>query len=352
MNQCIINRSDITNALEAVKGAVATKTFSPILTHVLIDGQYVFAFDSEIGIRFKLPVDTALKFNIRFDTIYNLIKTLDGEQVSFELEGSSSVKLHCGKHKSTMQQIIDKFPQPDMEGAESTTPSQVSTGFKEALERALVGAADNETEKVLGSVLVRTNRVYGTNRSTVVRCTLDPNAPLPEMLLSRKSVGELIRLGQPASVRLQGAWSIWDYGNLEFMARLREGAQDFPPIDMLMDQRYKVPGEDELVKIPDGFKASLARLLLFCGKEDMRVITRASMMGTELYAKAETGEAVEYIDYPQDTVPRGKGFNPEVMLKALPYSSFLFFGRNGMEPIYLKGTDCNFEFLQSPSVQS
>lgn len=337
-----IPRADLVAALEAVKGCVATKTFQPILTHVLIDRNTVMAFDSEVGVKVKLPVDCGATFNVRFDTLYNLVKALDGDQVTFVIEGQK-VRLNCGQHRSTLVCIEDKFPTPN----ESTTgePSAVPTGFKEALERAVMSASKAETERVMSSVLVRQSNVMATDRKSAVRCTLDPMAPLPTMLLSRKAVTELIRLGQPGTVRVDGAWSIWDYGNLTFIAALREGEGEFPPLWDLMT-KLNLPPLEEMNAIPDGFAAILSRLGLFCGDKGM-VSTRPTAMALELTARSETGDIVEYIDGIEG-VPAGKGFDPKVLHDALSFATKMFWGRTNLDPIVLRGTDANFEFILSP----
>lgn len=337
-----IARADLLAALEAVKGAVATKTFQPILTHVLIDGAYVMGFDSEVGVKVKMPQDCGATFNVRFETLFNLMKSLSGDNVSFLLEGPK-VTIRCGGHTSTLVTIQEAFPQPPTTTAE---PSAVPIGFKEALERALIAASQNEQERVLSSVVVSGSRVMTTNRRAAVRCSLDPLAPLPTMVLGRKAVTELIRLGQPGTVQVEGAWSVWDYGNLVFVAALREGLETFPKLDDLMS-RLGLPSAEDMDPIPDGLLAILQRLALFTGK-DGQVNTRPTDMALELVARSETGDIVEYID--AKDVPRAKGFDPNMLATALPFSTKLFWGKTNSDPLFLRGVDADFEFILSPMV--
>lgn len=350
MNNCTIDRNDLLSALDAVKGAIAQKTFQPILTHVLIDNEYVYGFDSEIGIRYKLPKPVGITFNVRFDTIYNLVRALAGDIVSFELEGLQNVRVKCGTHASKLMQISDKFPMPPSQ-SDGLQFHPVSTGFRDALERCLVAASDNDTEKVLSSVLVKGEKVYGTDRARIVRCTLDKEAALPSMLLSRKCATELVRLGQPGKVAIEGGWCIWDYGNLFFIAALREGMNDFPDVDTLLENNLELPAIEAMQKLPDGFAACITRLSLFCSKEDRRVTTRESVLAFELVARAENGEAVEHLEKFENP-PRGKGFNPDKLQEALKYASHIHWGASHADPIYIRGTDCAFEFLLSPMMGS
>lgn len=343
MNTCTIPRDTLLEALDAVKGCVATKTFSPILTHVLFDDTYVFAFDSEVGVRFKLKAPIGVTFNVRFDTLFSLVTAFDGAEVTFEIE-KQHVVIKCGKHRSRLAQVLDQYPEPPP--LEELPAHDVPLGFKDALERCLVAASSVDTEKMLSSVLVKWTTMYATDRASVVRCQFAQETPLPTMLLSRKSVTEIIRLGQPGKVLTNGNWSLWDYGNLTFVAALREGAEGFPPIDQLV-QRLGLPEVDDMNKIPEGFSACLTRLSLFLSKKDFRVTTRDTAMAFELVAKAENGECVEYLEKIENP-PSGKGFDPERLAAALKYAEFIDWGKDHKTPIYLRGVDCNFEFLLSP----
>lgn len=324
-------------ALDAVKGGVAQKTFDPILTHVLIDGQTVMSFDSEIGIKVKLKADTGAKFNVSFNTLYNLTRALAEEDLDINFEGKK-VWFRCGKHKSWMSQIEQEFPKPEVRGSNGWRP--LPAGFKEALERCLLAASERESDKLLCNVLIKGAKLYSTDRRQVVRCTL-PGMDLDPMLLSRKTVSELIRLGQPNRCAVAGPWSIWDYGNLTFLGRLREGVTEFPPVDTMMDKLGSVADK----QIPEGMIGILTRLNYFRG-ESPEVSVVPSAMGIELKAINEVSECSEWLDLEQ-AIP-AKKFNPEHLLNAVPFASAIGWGKANSDPIYLKGEAAGFEYLSAP----
>lgn len=338
MGNICIKRSDLMAALDAVKGAIPKKSFSAILTHVLFEGDSVWGFDSEIGVRAKLDFikrDFAddVAWNVPFERFYNLMKSLNEAEVDIEV-GETRINVKCGRHRSTVQQIVEIFPQPTLE---SGAWINVPTGFKEALERALLAASDREQEQLLSTVMVKGKTVLSTDRKKGVRCLLESALQDQPILLSRKAVTEIIRLGNPIKMMTTGAWSVWDYGNLQFMARLREGANEFPNVGMLMDSLGLVA--DEL--IPDGLVGILTRLKLF--SEDKLFIVRDGMGKTELMAVGETTQCVEEIDSMKIAEP--KKFPCDPLMEALPFADHM----NWMEknkPLFLKGQ--NFEYILSP----
>ncbi len=339
----MIARGDILAALESVRGAVPAKPFMPILAHVLVDGKTVIAYDNEVAIKASLPTDCGICFNVPHDKFYQLMKNLDGEEVDIRLDGKK-VHISSGKHKSTMMQIVEEeFPRPvvEMSGMDW---SPVPAGFKEALERALMAASNEEANRVISGVLVSGSRVYGVDGQKCTRCTLpELNVTIP-MLLSRKAVEEIIRLGNPSRLVVAGPWAVFDYTNLTFLARLREGASDFPPCDKIFDNHSNY--SKEIIPIPERLPNVLLRLKLFGGFKPRATINPTALGPVELTAGDELGSAAEYID-PQAGLVK-KTFSPDLMLLGLQYADGMNWGNGENGAIYLKGEHAGFEFLLMP----
>lgn len=336
----MIPRADLLAALEAVKGAVAAKNFMPILTHILISGKTVLGYDSEIGIKFTMGCDTGVEFNVKFDTFYNLLKALDQDEMDIKVDGKK-VTLQCGRHRSTMVQIVEEeFPRPEVAPVDEWC--KVPAGFKEALERVVACASLAESNRVTSAILVRDSRCYGTDGTRAARCTLDELKVNMPMLLSRKAVEEIIRLGNPVRLVVAGPWAVFDYTNLAFLARLREGEQDYPPVDKVFDKL----GDLEVVPVPEGLFAILSRLKLF-GGERPEVRIENNLLGCELTAKEEKGDAAETIDS-QPTLNSKKAFSPDKVLDSLPYVDGMNWGANRTDPLYFKGDSAGFELLVMP----
>lgn len=342
MAEYVIKRSDLIHALDAVKGAIPKKSFSPILTHVHIDKGVVWGFDSEVGVRANLEYvksegDEA--FNVPFERFYNLMKSLNESEVELKVQ-DNKIRIKCGRHSSTMQQIVeDKFPKPPLEDGAWTV---VPTGFKEALEKALLATSDREQEKILSAVLIKGKMVIGTDRAKMVMCTVETELHPSPLLLSRRACEEIMRLGNPIKMMVHGAWSAWDYGNLLFVARLREGANEYPPAEKLLEQ-LKV-SEVKLELVPDGLVGILTRLKVLSGEEKAFMV-RDGMGKTELVAKGETTDCVEEIDVMW--VSEAKRFPIDALMSAIPYAEQMCWMDKRM-PLYIKGQ--NFEYILSPMV--
>ncbi len=343
-----VQRGELLAALENVRGAVPSKPFMPILEHVLVSGQSVIAFDNEVAIKSLLATDTGLNFNVPHDKFYNLVRNLEGTELDITVDGKK-VLITAGKHKSTMLQIVeDEFPKPivEIEGEWSVVPA----GFKEGLERALTCASTEEANRIISAILVKRAThtgdekaagVYGVDGKRCCRCTIKGlDIPTP-MLLSRKAVEEIIRLGNPSRLVVAGPWAVFDYTNLTFLARLREGAAEFPPVDKLFEKL----GDIEIHQVPERLNGMLARLRLFGGFKPVVVLNPTPLM-VEFTAHDEKGVATEYLD-PIEGLTK-KAFPADQMLDALGFAESINWGNGPHDPIYLKGEASGFEFLLMP----
>lgn len=336
----IVSRNELIAACEAVKGAVPAKSLTPILTHVLIENQAVTGFDSEIGIKVKLPKPLGITFNARFETLMGLLRTLSGDEIDLEVDGAK-VHLRCGRHKSTLLQIQEAYPKPQVSPGSWVT---VASGLKEAMERTLIAVSERPGGGPLTCVMIDGAHVTALDGKQAVRCSVE-GMDLKPMLLARKAVSEIVRLGQPMRLANEGPWALFDYGNLVLLARQMEGAADFPKLNDLiatlnLEQRKSNP-------IPDGFSAALSRLQLFCGDQSRAVTIKPAALGSEMTAVDATGDALEICEA-FSGLPRSKMFNPHLLATALPFAETIAWGESDKDPIYLRGQTSNFEFLLSP----
>ena len=334
----IIKRSELSGALDAIKGAVASKAFAPILTHVYVTGKTMLGYDSEIGIRVNMNTDLGCTFNVHYNTFASLIHALDGEDVDLSMEGKR-LRISCGKHRSTMMQMEEAFPVPEVKPPEGTGWQNIPAGFKEGLERALIAVAPSERLKVLSCVLIKGGHIYGTTGQEVVRCTL-PELDVPAILLAQKAVEEVLRLGNPVRLMVADPWAVWDYTNLTLITRLREGAAEYPPVDKLFERETRDTGP-----MPDGITAALTRLSLFVA-EDQPVFLRTSAIGVELTGRGQTGDVIEYLD-PGAEMLEDKAFSAHKLLHAIPFAEGISWG-DKQAPVYLRGQSAGFEYLLAP----
>jgi len=336
-----VSRTELVQALEQVKGAVAAKGFVPILTHVLVSGDSVLGYDSEIGIRAKMTTTVEKSFNVKASTFLQLLQQLEEEEI--ELTVGERITIKCGRHTSHIAQLNEEFPKPKV----SVKPEdwrEVPAGFKEAVERCLIGVSDDENNRSLSSLFVSGDKVYGGNGKQVVRCTV-PGLNVAPFMLPKKAVGELIRLGNPKRVAVRDSLAVFDYVNLTFLARLRDGAE-YPQAQF--DKFFGMVAEGRVVTpIPDGMVSAFTRLSLLTGEPLKQVWMSCKALGLELTLKSSTAEGYELLA-PEGTSFPYKGINAELANQLIQYAESWAPGNGAQIPFYFCGETAGYEALLAP----
>lgn len=334
-----LSRSELIQALEQVKGAVAQKGFVPILTHVLIEGDSVLGYDSEIGVKAKLTTKVSTPFNLKFTTFLELLRQLEDEDVELEVL-PDKVKLSCGRHKSTLAMISEEYPKPVVK-VQAGDWKDVPAGFKEALERAMLGVSEDENNRVLSAIYVVKDRVYGGDGKQVVRCSV-PGLSVDGFLLPRKAANEVIRLGNPKRVAVRDSVAVFDYVNLTFLARLRDG-ETYPAdqFDKLFTSR------EANHPLPEGLSTALGRLGLLCGDELKAITMKCLPLGLELSVSGASASGTEMLA-PEGVQFGNKGINSALALPLLQYAENWDPGQHPQQLFYLTGETATFEALLAP----
>lgn len=327
-----LNRSELLAALEQVKGSVAQKSFVPILTHVLISGDTVFGYDSEVGVRAKLTTKVETPFNVRATTFHELVKNLSDEEIHLTVT-KERIKLVCGGHTSTLSQIVEDYPKPTVKVLADSWRS-VPAGFKEAIERARIAVSTNENNKILSGLCISGARVYGGDGQRAVRCTLE-GLDSPLMLLGSKAVTELIRLGNPKRLLVSDGVALFDYGNLTFLARLRD-ATGYPckQFDTLFDGKQPVA-------IPAGLTPALARLALLNDKDVKHCSLTFNELGLQVKTRGSLHDGFEMLPPVAGSWPVN-GVNAAYAIPFLEFASS-WQPSSGREPLYFCGETAGFE---------
>lgn len=334
-----LTRSEVVAALEQCKGAVADKAFVPILTHVLFRGGRVVAYDSEIGISVKINSPAELEFNVKHGPFLDLMRRLDEEEVHIDVT-DKAIKLTCGTHRSSLPQIKEEFPRLQVD-ANAGDWMDVPAGLKEATERVLLAVSEDENNRTLSAVYMSGQYVYGGDGKMMVRCEVGGMAS-PAFLLPRKAAAEVVKLGNPSRMLVKGAVAAFDYTNLTFICRLREGG-DYPSgmFDKLLGTRTTS------YSVPDALTGALSRLKLVADGESKITVSQEAL-GLELSAANGMGsDGVELLEPWEVEVPR-KGASATRMLSLLPYTESMDWGATGNDALYFTGEVAGFQALLAP----
>lgn len=336
-----LSRTELVQALQQVKGAVAQKGFVPILTHVLLQGNSVLGYDSEIGIKARLATPIEPGFNVKATTFLQLLEQLEEEDVELTVD-AKRITVKCGRHTSHIQQIQEEFPKPSV----TVRPEdwkEVPAGFKEAVERCLMAISGDENNRALSSLYVAGDKVYGGDGKQAVRCTV-PGLNVDPFMLPKKAVAELIRLGNPKRVAVRDSLAVFDYVNLTFLARLRDGAE-YP--QKQFDALFKMNADARKVTpLPEGMPAALVRLSLLTGEPLKAVWLTCQPLGLELALRSATAEGYELLA-PQETPFPMKGINADLAGPLMAYAeSWAPQGAN--QPFYFCGETAGYEAMLAP----
>lgn len=336
-----LSRTELVQGLQQVKGAVAQKGFVPILTHVLFSGNSVLGYDSEIGIKAKLSTPIEPGFNVKATTFLQLLEQLEEEDVELEVE-PKRITVKCGRHRSHIQQIMEEFPKPTVT-VQPQDWREVPAGFKEAVERCLLGVSGDENNRALSSLFVAGDKVYGGDGKQVVRCTV-PGLNVDPFLLPRKAVTELIRLGNPKRLAVRDSMAVFDYVNLTFLARLRDGAE-YP--QKQFDGLFQGTAAKRKVRaLPEGMPAALVRLSLLTPDQLKAVWLTCQPLGLELALRSQTAEGYELLA-PEEEPFGPKGINADLAGPLLQYAeSWAPQGPN--QPFYFCGETAGYEAMLAP----
>lgn len=336
-----ISRTELVQALQQVKGAVAQKGFVPILTHVHIAGGAVLGYDSEIGIKAKLTTSIEPGFNVKADRFLALLERLEEEDIELTVT-KERITIACGRHTSHLQQIQEEFPKPTVT-VKPEDWKEVPAGFKEAVERCLLGVSGDENNRALSSLYVAGDKVYGGDGKQIVRCTV-PGLDVAPFMLPKKAVSELIRLGNPKRVAVRDNLAVFDYVNLTFLARLRDGAE-YPQAQF--DSLFTKIGERTVTPLPDGLPTALVRLSLLTAEPLKAVWLACKPLGLELSLTSQSASGFELLAPEGATFPR-KGMNADLAGPLLAYAENWGPGDDATSPFYFTGETAGYEALLAP----
>ncbi len=112
-----VNKETLTKALQKIQGIVEKRNTMPILSNALIEAHngamHVTATDLEVGMKSSYPVNVIKegKITVAAKKIYEIIKELSDEEITFSTKDNDWIEIHCGKaHFNIVGLSPDEFP--------------------------------------------------------------------------------------------------------------------------------------------------------------------------------------------------------------------------------------------------
>src|SRR5713101_3672397 len=340
--ELVIERTVLQSSLSLVQGIVERRNTVPILGHVLLepDGTSLrlAATDLEVGIRTEIPcrIDKKGSVTLNARKLFEIVREVEGGEVSFKSLDNDWVELKCGRAKFKMMGLDPRsFPampsqaqaKPQGDAARRAVKGDLTIATRvlaTMIDKTIFAVSPDEARYNLGGVLVEAAstgvaRMVATDghRLSMIEREAEGFEMQGNALIPRKGLAELRKLldqegEEQVQLMLDGQLAWLKRGATEVSMRLVEG--EFP------DYRGVIPKQSK-------YKIAVKRDLLFAA------IKRAAIFSSERYhgvkfslsagtltvssTSPETGEASESLDVDFKNEEFAIGFNAAYVQQAL-----------------------------------
>ena len=327
-----VKRNELVRALYRVQGVVEKRPTMPIAAHVLLEaeakGLTVSATDADVSLAgtYEAEVVSPGKVTVHARQLYDIVKSLAGEQVSLQIRENNWLELQCGNSEFHLAGAsADEFPAlPEVERHEQCVMPAAT--LLQMIDRTLFCVSTDENRHNLAGVFCepqgeRTLRMVSTDGHRLALAEGDvTKGPLlaQGVLIPKKGLMECRRVLSEShaegEVRLgvvsHGA--IFTYNNVTLTTRLIDSS--FP------DYRQVIPetGTKEVQLARTAFADALKRVSLLSQSRSHGV--RMQFEAETLTLEAEDpdqGDARERLDVTYTGEPITIGFNARYVLDVL-----------------------------------
>lgn len=255
-------RENLVHALELVSGVAGKHTNLPILENILIQAEesrvLVASTNLELAVSstFRAKVESHGKFTVPAKTLGEYVRLLQGDQVSFVLEGNE-LAVSCGSSSTKMKgSPADDYPVlPEADSSDEGYRILVEP-FRDALSKTVVAVAKNDIrpelsgvafnffqERYAGLVLAATD----SYRLAEKKLSVAQGKAAKRVIVPGRTVQELIRLlgvarladQSESQVRLTVNESqlVVHYGGFELVSRMVDG--NYPDYTQIIPESFK-----------------------------------------------------------------------------------------------------------------
>ncbi|BEH08390.1 MULTISPECIES: DNA polymerase III subunit beta [Geobacter] len=309
-----IDRDTFSRALQKIQGIVEKRNTMPILSNVLIealeDRIELTATDLEVGMKSSYPTTVAGqgKITVSAKKLYEIVKELPDETISFLTKANDYVEIRCGKAKFTIVGLSsEEFPYFPKVNEESFI--RIESGLlADMIEKTSYAICFDETKYNLNGTFVKASEEDGRSILRMVatdghRLSITQRefngAVSPEMakgvIFPKKGIFELKKMCEEESTQLSLGFmdnsAVLVKGNTVVVMRLVDG--EFP------DYTRVVPvANDRIVTVArDPFFHSLRRMSILSSEKFKGIKMDIQESGMVISSSnPELGEASEELD--------------------------------------------------------
>ncbi|MCX7845303.1 MAG: DNA polymerase III subunit beta [Dictyoglomaceae bacterium] len=276
----ITQQEDLSNALQIVKTAIATKTTMPILTYVYLkaenDTLHLQSNNLEIGLSLSIPVivedpgEVCLPGNLFVD----IVNKLPSVSLEFSVNERNRAIIHAGYSDVEIQgESTEEFPKLDLGNIQPQIYLN-REDFLRGIKQTIFAAAEDEIKQVLTGVLMESKDgfiyIVAVDGHRLALIKISSSVEIPSVIIPAKSLREFQRIiskikTEEIGLALLDGQILIKCESIYFTSRLLQG--QFPSYDKIIPTDYLV-----------GFKCKREELLDVL--ERMEVLASADQTNT------------------------------------------------------------------------
>ncbi len=325
-------QENLARGLQVVTRAVSTRTTLPVLSNVLLRtedaGLKLTATNLEIGITCWVPgkIDTDGALTVPAKLLTDLVNSMPPETVTLETDGSSGLRIHCGRYSAHLRGIdADEFPAIPLAGERPTTRIAQKV-LRRALGEVVFAAATDEARPILTGVLTRFNgdriTLAAADNYRIAVKTIDTLNPVEEkaLVVPAKAYAELARVltdtDDPVDVVLAPAKNqvLFHADAIDLVTRLVDG--QFPNYQQVLPTTHTTKATLDREEL---LKAVRLSALIASSSANVVKLSLPGEGGTSvaMSAAAEIGENEGEVEAEVEGEPTTVAFNARYLTEAL-----------------------------------
>lgn len=324
---------ELSRALYRVQGIADKKSHMPVLAHVLLQAEAngvvrVSSTNLDVGLTGDYQGEVEIPGAVAVDAkqLYEVVKSLSGENLRIESEENHWIKLHCGPSEFRLAGMAaEEFPElPKHEDiATFKLPSKL---LQRMIERTIFCVSTDDNRHNLSGIYCeahegKTLRMVATDghRLAMAESTLESDVPMASgVIVPRKGFAELRRViadtddVEEVEMGFSETNGVLKAGSVVLSTRLVEGK--FPEYNQVIPQS----SERQVKMSTSDFAQALRRVSLLSKSRahGVRLILKSGQL--ELVAEdPEMGNAHEVLEVDYDGGELTVGFNAKYILDVL-----------------------------------
>jgi DNA polymerase-3 subunit beta len=321
-----VKRGDFLNELTLMQGVVERKNTIPILSNILLrasDGHLSFT-STDLDLTLLSQAEATVKkpgsVTVPARKLFDLIRNLPEAEVALKLMENHYLGVTCQRSSFRLvAQPSEDFPTvPKIEAKKGVSfPLAL---WKRLTRKVLYAVSAEETRfQLMGALLKDKGKEFELVATDGHRLALidfpkeDPKATLPNVLIPKKALAEILKMDGGADARVEIRHSenhlLFTVGNRQLIARLLD--VNFPDYEKILSK-----SNDRVATVPASIcQAAIRRVALFSSERSRGVkLSFEKGLLTIASASQELGEGTETLDVAFEGEPLSIGLNAQYLL--------------------------------------